>query len=60
MDVAPTVGVSVRGVWNDDKSAVTATSETQFLVDGDGYSVAYVLVADGLTGTSSKWNQSNY
>lgn len=60
MDVAPTVGVSVRGVWNDDKSAVTATSETQFLADGDGYSVAYVLVADGLTGTSSKWNQVNY
>ena len=60
MDVAPTVGVSVRGVWNDDKSAVSATSETQFLADGDGYSVAYVLVADGLTGTSSKWNQRNY
>ena len=59
MKVAPTAGVSVKGEWNADKTRVTATSETQFLADGDGYSVAYVLVADGLTGTSSLWNQNN-
>ena len=59
MNVVPTVGVSVKGEWNADKTMVTATSETQFLADGDGYSVAYVLVADGLTGTSSRWNQNN-
>ena len=60
MDMAPTAGVSVKGEWNADKTKVTATSETQFLADGNGYRVAYTLVADGLKGTSSRWYQQNY
>lgn len=51
------VDVSVNGVWNEDRTQIIATSEAEFL-GGSGYSVAYVLVADGLY--NSNWAQSNY
>ena len=60
LQMATDVDVTVKGVWNADKTQVIATSEVEFLSGGQGYSVAYVLVADGVKGSGSAWNQSNY
>lgn len=37
-----------------------ATADIEFLGEAEGYSVAYVLTADGLEGTTSAWTQENY
>lgn len=53
-------GIEVVGSWNSDSTQVEAKATVQSLVDGADYNVEFVLVADGLTGTTSAWNQSNY
>ena len=58
--VLPSVDVSVMGVWNDNKTAVNITADIEALSDGLNFSVAYVLTADGLSGTTSEWRQANY
>ena len=55
----PLMGVSVNGVWNADSTTVTVNASIESLVSGQ-YNIAYVLVADDLTGTGSSWKQSNY
>ena len=55
----PLVDVSVEGTLSDDKLSVSATANVEFLGDAEGYSLAYVLTADGLTGKGA-WLQSNY
>ena len=55
----PVAAVSVTGEYNEDKTQVTATANVESIVDGN-YEVAYMLVADGLEGTSSSWKQTNY
>ncbi len=59
LQVSTNVDVTVKGVWNEDKTQVIATSETEFLSGGDGFSVAYVLVADGVKHSGSAWYQAN-
>ncbi len=56
------VDVSVTGTLDVSTGKVAVSSEAEFLRNGDtGYSVAYVLVGDGLKGPSSKgWYQANY
>lgn len=56
----PDVDVTVNGKFNDDFTAVDVTTNIEYLTDGGEYTVVYVLTADGLTGTSASWKQSNY
>ena len=58
--ILPDVDVTVSGTFNDNYTAVNITADVEYLMDGDKYTVAYVLTADGLSGTSSAWRQSNY
>lgn len=57
----PEVAITANAHYADDKhDNVVIEAETEFLIDGEGYTIAYVLTADGLTGTSSAWKQTNY
>ena len=56
----PDVAVDVIGGFNEDSTAVNVRSDIEYLMDGGKYSVAYVLTADGLSGTTSAWKQENY
>ena len=54
----PLADLEVKGVWNEDETAVDITSEiTSFTNDLD-LNVAYVLTADGLSDFT--WTQANY
>lgn len=55
----PEATVSVSGQYNADSTQVEATATVTSLVSGQ-YEVAYMLVADGLTGKTSSWKQANY
>ena len=59
MAIPAKVGVTVSGEWNADSTKITAKAEIEALVDGE-YAIEYVLIADGLTGTTNAWKQSNY
>ncbi|MGX8695163.1 MAG: hypothetical protein ACSW8D_02155 [Prevotella sp.] len=58
--VAP-AEVEVSSVWTED-SILTATARITFPLDRDDcpYEVGFILLSDGLTGTSSNWKQANY
>ena len=58
--VLPIVDVSAKGVWNEDQTAVDVTTKVEALTSGIGFTVAYVLTADQLSGTTSEWKQTNY
>lgn len=51
--------VQVSGNFNADKTKVVAKSSLRPLFDGT-YKLEFVLIADGLTGTGTGWNQTNY
>lgn len=55
----PDVDVSLWATLAPDRKSVTAEADIEFLGQADGYTVAYVLTADGLTGTGA-WLQDNY
>lgn len=55
----PLVDVTVEGAFSEDTAYVYAKASVESLVSGD-YDIAYMLVADNLSGTTSKWKQSNY
>ncbi len=59
MAIPAKVGVTVSGEWNADSTKITAKAEIEALVDGE-YAIEYVIIADGLTGTTNAWKQSNY
>lgn len=52
--------VKVGGELNEAETEVTATAIVEPLFDATGYKVEFVLVADGLSGTTTAWAQSNY
>ena len=56
----PDVDVTVSGKFNEDYTAVDIIANVEYLTDGDKYTVAYVLTADSLSGTTTAWRQSNY
>ena len=60
LDIPALVGVEVMGTWNEDQTKVDATATVQALIDGTNYNLEFVLIGDGLTGTGSAWNQTNY
>lgn len=51
--------VTVAGTFTDEDTKVNATASVESLVAGD-YNIAFMLTADGLTGTTKSWKQSNY
>lgn len=55
----PLIDVSVEGAFSEDTAYVYAKASVESLVSGD-YDIAYMLVADNLSGTTNKWKQSNY
>ena len=58
--VTPEVDVTVAGEFNDDYTAVNMTADLEYLSNGGKYTVAFVLTADSLSGTTSAWRQTNY
>jgi hypothetical protein len=54
------VSVDVSGVIDEDMTKVDATAYVEPLFDTNSYKLELALVADGLSGTSSAWWQSNY
>lgn len=55
----PLLNVSVSGTYNSDSTEVDVTASIESLTSGGDYEVAYMLIADGLTGTGSSWKQTN-
>lgn len=51
--------VTVAGTFADEDTKVNATASVESLVAGD-YNLAFMLTADGLTGTTNSWKQQNY
>ena len=58
-DELPYVGITLTGVYDKETDKVTAEATLEPLVSGN-YKLAYVLVADGLTGSENAWMQSNF
>ena len=51
--------VAVSGEFDEEFTKVNAKADVKPLFDGT-YSLEFVLVADGLKGAGSAWNQANY
>ena len=53
--------VVVSPVWNEDQTVIEVNTNVTFLYNSDTapYALGYVLLADGLTGTSYNWWQYN-
>ena len=58
LDDLPVVDVKVTGTFAEEDTKVNAKASVESLVSGD-YNIVYALVADGLTGTTNKWEQKN-
>lgn len=57
---APTAGVTLKANFVDETNKqVYVTSNTEFLANTTGYSIGFVVTADGLTGTTPAWKQAN-
>ena len=55
--------IEVKAEWADDtQTRLVATAYVTFPIEREDnpYEIGFVLTADGLTGTSSSWSQSNY
>lgn len=53
-------GVWVEGRWNQDYTQVEATAYVEGQADNATYQVAFVLIADSVTGSGAGWTQSNF
>ena len=56
----PVVDVSLTATWNKDKDGVKINASVEPLTSDVGFTLAYVLTADNLSGTTSAWKQANY
>lgn len=56
----PTVDIAAEARFSEDNKNVTVKSNTEFLTNVSGYTIAYVITADSLCGSTSAWKQSNY
>ena len=55
--------VEISATWaNADNTRISVNTDVTFQINADEapYSLAYVLLADGLTGEGAVWNQANY
>lgn len=59
LEEMPLVYVTVEGAFSEDTAYVYAKASVESLVSGD-YDIAYMLIADNLSGTTSKWKQYSY
>ncbi len=60
-NVTPAAIVADAYWANAEQTAIRVETKTTFQIDMIGnYAIAYVLIADGLTGTGSAWAQSNF
>lgn len=59
LDEIALTDVTVTGTFAEEDTKVNATASVESLVAGD-YNIAFMLTADGLTGTTKSWKQSNY
>ncbi len=61
-DILAEANISVKGELNADNTtaSVKATVDFPLEIKNGRYGVEYVLVADGLTGTGTGWDQHNY
>ena len=54
-------GIKVSHKWEGDDILVASADVWSLLgFENETYQIAYLLVADGLTGTTATWSQSNY
>lgn len=60
LTVPAKVDVNVAAAWASDGRSVDATANVTSLIDGASFGIEFVLVADGLSGTTSSWAQTNY
>lgn len=59
--ITPTVDItSATALFSADNKQVTVNADAEFLTNVSNYTIAFVLTADGLAGTTSSWKQSNY
>lgn len=59
LDEIALTDVTVTGTFAEEDTKVNATASVESLVAGD-YNIAFMLTADGLTGKTTSWKQSNY
>lgn len=55
--------IDTKAYWDsEDQKGINVYTNTTFVYDSNeaNYGIAYVLIADGLTGTTASWAQSNY
>lgn len=56
----PTVEVKCEARYTDaTMTTVSVTAQTEFLADANGYTIAFALTADSLSGSKRSWWQSN-
>ena len=63
LERAVVAGMETTAMWSDEKQqSILIDTQTRFVYSDDNgqYSLAYVLVEDGMKGTGSDWAQSNY
>jgi hypothetical protein len=60
MAVPALARVNVSGTADADLTTVEAKAEVEALVDNSKFTLEFVVIGDGLTGTGSAWNQANY
>lgn len=54
-------GISVNYSWEDDDNLTASVKAYNVLgFENKNYKIGYVLVADGLSGTTASWAQTNY
>lgn len=51
--------VTVSGIADAELNTVAAKANVQALYDNSNYTLEFVVIGDGLSGTGSAWNQSN-
>lgn len=57
----PTVAVAVEGAFTDSTcKMIDVKATTEFLSAFDGYTLAFAITADSVSGTTSSFKQSNY
>lgn len=60
MAVPALAKVNVSGTADADLTTVEAKAEVEAMFDNSKYTLEFVVIGDGLTGTGSAWNQANY
>lgn len=60
MAIPASAKVNVSGTIDEQLTKVNAKAQVEALFDNSEYTLEFVVIGDGLTGTGSGWNQSNY